>query len=107
MPMRLFMSHMKTINSLAYGSRTARLTLFAGVFLLPLSLLFPQGTQPGAATDYTSVDITNTITAGPVINVKQITSSSTAASPARSGTASRTVRANIVVARICSSELMR
>jgi len=74
MPMRLFMSHMKTINSLAYGSRTARLTLFAGVFLLPLSLLFPQGTQPGAATDYTSVDITNTITAGPVINVKQITS---------------------------------
>ena len=78
MPVRLFMRHMKTINSLANGSRTACLTLFAGVFLLPASLLFPQGTQPGAATAYTSVDITNTITAGPVINVKQITSSSTA-----------------------------
>jgi hypothetical protein len=78
MLVRLFMRHMKTINSLANGSRTACLSLFAGVFLLPLSLLFPQGTQPGAATDYTSVDITNTITAGPVINVKQITSSSTA-----------------------------
>jgi hypothetical protein len=78
MLVRLFMRHMKTINSLANGSRTACLSLFAGVFLLPLSLLFPQGTQPGAATDYTSVDITNTITAGPVINVKQVTSSSTA-----------------------------
>ena len=78
MPVRLFMRHMKTINPLANRSHTICLTLFAGVFLLPLSLLFAQGTQPGAATDYTSVDITNTITAGPVINVKQITSSSTA-----------------------------
>jgi hypothetical protein len=72
------MHNMKIPNSFFHRSRTVCLTIFAGAILLPLSLLSAQGTQPGSAADYTSVDISDTVTTGPVINVKQITSSSTA-----------------------------
>jgi len=67
--MRLFMHNMKITNSLVNRSRTVCLTLFTSAVLLPLSLLFAQATQG----DYIGVDISNTVTAGPVINVKQIT----------------------------------
>jgi hypothetical protein len=75
---RLFMYNMKIPNTFFNRSRTVCLTLFAGAILLPLYLLSAQGTQPGSAAAYTRVDISDTVTIGPVINVKQITSSSTA-----------------------------
>ena len=76
---------MKIPNSFLDRSRTVCLTIFASAFLLPLSLLFAQGTQPGPAADFTSVDISDTVTAGPVINVKQITNSSAAPAGAAGG----------------------
>src|SRR3954454_2421254 len=76
------MRNMKIPNSLINRSRTLCLTLFAGAFVLPVSLLFAQGAQLDTAGDYTSVDISDTVTVGPVINVRQITSSSMASAGA-------------------------
>ena len=59
---------MKIRFSIDGSGITSRIAIFLAALALPISLLYAQG-------NYTSVDISSTVTAGPVVNAKTITSS--------------------------------